>query len=107
MRLIIYAIILIVLGGSLYSIYQKYYGEITGNVILNKENKASNNVVEDIAVGVDAENNAPVADSKIGEVEKSSAKIGENSTNRSESNQTYYIQPLSGNKTKLNNSLKS
>ncbi len=107
-RLLIYVIILVVVGSSLYSIYQRYAGGIDSRVILNQEDKSSNNVVEDISVGGDAKSNEQTTDSKIGEVEKNSVKIGNNSTNGSEGNQTYYIQPLSKNKikAKLNNSLK-
>jgi len=74
---------------------------------LNPEDKSSNNVIEDIFVGEEANNNAQTTESSIEEVEKSRAKIGENSTNKSESNQIYYIQPLSENKTKINGSLRN
>ena len=106
-RLLIYAVILIVVGGSLYSVYQKYFGGISGKISFNQENKTSNNVVEDISVGEGAKNNKQITENNIGEIEKNSAKLEENSTNQSDGNQTYYIQPLSGNKTKGNNSLKN
>ena len=106
-RLLVYAIILIVVGGWIYSMYLKYSGNVIGKISLNQEDNNSNNAVEDISVGGEAENDEQTSENNIREIEENSAKFDKNDTNETDNNQTYYIQSLSENKTNVNSLLKN